>query len=67
MRDDVRAGDTASDGAGVPDIRLDEISSTRPAFRSVPGDPYDIVTLAQQSGGETTAEHATGPGDRDSH
>jgi hypothetical protein len=31
------------------------------------GDTHNIVTLAEQSGGETTAEYTTGPGDRDSH
>jgi hypothetical protein len=31
------------------------------------GDAHNIVTLAEQSGGETAAEHTTGPGDRDSH
>jgi len=31
------------------------------------GDTDNIVTLAEQSGGETAPEYATGPGDRDPH
>jgi hypothetical protein len=31
------------------------------------GDTHNIVTLAEQSGNKTAAEHTTGPGDRDSH
>jgi hypothetical protein len=31
------------------------------------GEPYDIVALTEQSGGETAAQDTAGPGDRDSH
>ena len=67
VRDDVRAGQRAFDRGGVPNVCFDEISCTGPAFGPVPGDPRDIVALAEQSGGEAAAEYATGPGDRDPH
>jgi hypothetical protein len=67
MRDDVRTGDGTFDCGGVTDICRDEICCARPAFGSMTGDPYDIVTLEEQSSCKTAAEHTTSPGDRDSH
>ena len=67
MRDDVGAGDGAFDGTGVPDVCHNEIGCARPAFGSMTGDTHNVVALAEQSGGETAAEYAAGPGDRDSH
>jgi hypothetical protein len=33
----------------------------------MPSDPYDLVALREQSRGQTAADHAAGPGDRDPH
>ena len=51
--------------ARVADVGCDEISRTRPAFRSMTGDSGDVVALAEQSGDEAAAEYPAGPGDRD--
>ena len=51
----------------IQNICCDEIDCARPALGSVTGDTHNIMTLAEQSSGETTAEYATGPSDRDSH
>jgi hypothetical protein len=67
VRDNVRAGEGAFDRGGIPNVRFDEISSTGPTFGPVPGDPRDIVALAEQSGREAAAEYAASAGDRDPH
>lgn len=67
MRDDVRAGDDAPDRGRIPDVGFSEISPTRPAFRSMTGDPGDGVALAEQSDNQAAAKYSAGPGDRDPH
>ena len=67
MRDGVGAGDAALDCGGVTDVRLDEFSRAGPAFGPVAGEADDVVALAEQSGGEASAEYTAGPGDRDPH
>ena len=61
VRDDVRAGDGAPDRGGVPDVGFDEISCTGPTFGPMPGDPDDIVALAEQSGRKAAAESLRWP------
>ena len=67
VRDNVRAVERAFDRGRVPNVGFDEISCTGPTFRPMPGDPGDIVALAEQSGGEAAAEYAASAGDRNSH
>ena len=44
---DVRAGHGAPDSVRIPDVGRNEIGRTRPAFGAMPGDPRDIVALAE--------------------
>jgi hypothetical protein len=67
VRDDVSPRDGVPDGPGVPHVSGDEVRRAGPAFRPVPGEPDDIVALAQQSGHQAPADNSAGTGDRNSH
>ncbi len=67
VRDDVRSRDSLPDGDCVQDVSGDEVRSAGPAIGPVPGDPDNVVALAEQSGHEPAADNSAGSDDRNSH